>query len=682
MRLFLLSIVSTFTFLLVAQPPAAYYDRANGKSDAQLKTELHAIISAGYVTKSYDFLYTIYQTSDVTEDGKVWDMYSTCTWIPEQKKCGSYKNVCDCYNREHSVPQSWFSSRSPMVSDAFHVYPTDGKVNGQRSSYPFGECANGTTLSNGKGRLGKSTFSGYSGTVFEPVDEYKGDFARTYFYFATRYENIMTTIGGESFNNTKYPAFTTWSKELFLKWHRQDPVSQKEITRNNVIYMYQKNRNPFIDYPELAEYIWGNRMGQSFRVENENNPYLSMPATGYQVNFGTVAYQHITTTEMSIKGHNLNGDLTLNIGGVDYTQFTINTNHISKEDAEKGYLLQITHYASTPGSHQAELTITGGGIIPKTIVLHAISSDNFMAIQATDVSYDSFKANWTTSAGATGYELDVYTISNENNGTVKLVAEGFSANKLPGGWSSSTGGVYYATTDQIDGVIRLASGSQDGSVTIPNLDLSKGEVALNVVAKRYGSDTNANLTASLNGNAIATWLTGVDFATYSVNLPQNQTVSTLTLSAIKGQRVYIDSVNISSEGETWVKTSIEGYPVRLGNTLSYQVTNLQENNLYYYDVIPIGNSANISNRIEVQTPVFSNIDTHKDKNIYAVSTSSGIALYNIGTNSDIEVYNLIGKCIFTTQVSNSYAFIPLKTKGIYIIKNNQKNKSESIKVIF
>ena len=681
MRLFIFSIVSIFTLLLVAQPPATYYNRANGKSDAQLKTELHTIISDGYKSKSYDYLYTIYQTSDVTEDGKVWDMYSTCTWVPGQKKCGNYKNVCDCYNREHSIPQSWFSSRSPMVSDAFHVYPTDGKVNGQRSSYPFGECASGTTLSNGKGRLGKSTFSGYSGTVFEPVDEYKGDFARTYFYFATRYENIMTTIGGESFNNTKYPAFTTWSKELFLKWHRQDPVSQKEITRNNAIYMHQNNRNPFIDYPELAEHIWGNRVGQPFNAASVDFPYLSMPTVGYQVIFGTVAYQHVTTIEMNIKGHNLTGELTLNISGENSSLFNINTNRISKEDAENGYVLQVTHIASSIGNHQAVLSISGGGITPATIALKATSSDNFMAIQATDVSHDAFTANWTTSAGATGYELDVYTLSNEENGTIELIAEGFEANKLPSGWNSS-GGVYYATTDQVDGAIRLASSSQDGSVTIPNLDLSKGEVVLSVVAKRYGSDTNANLTASLNGNAIATWLTGVDFAAYSVNLPQNQTLSTLTLSASKSQRVYIDSVNISSEGETWVKTSIEGYPVRLGNTLSYQVTNLQENNLYYYDVIPIGNSTNISNRVEVQTTVFSNIDIQKDKNIYAVSTFSGIALYNLGANAHIELYNMIGECIFTTRVSDGYAFIPLKTRGIYIIKSNQTTKSESIKVIF
>jgi hypothetical protein len=147
-----------------------------------------------------------------------------------------------------------------MKSDAFHVYPTDGKVNGQRSNFPFGECANGTTLSKGLGKLGSSTFPGYTGTVFEPVDEYKGDFARTYFYFTTRYMNTSVTNGGGVFGAT-FGDLKSWSVDLFLKWHRQDPVSEKERARNNAVEAHQKNRNPFIDYPILAEHIWGNKKG-------------------------------------------------------------------------------------------------------------------------------------------------------------------------------------------------------------------------------------------------------------------------------------------------------------------------------------------------------------------------------------------------------------------------------------
>lgn len=271
-RFIFVSIV-LLTLHVAAQPPQGYYSSALNKSGATLKTALYSIISDNYVQKSYDFLYTIYETSDVTADGKVWDMYSNCSWTHGVKKCGNYSSVCDCYNREHSIPASWFSDRYPMYSDAFHLYPTDGYVNNQRSNFPFGECSGGTTLPNGKGRKGTSTYPGYTGTVFEPVDEYKGDFARTYFYFATRYENIMTSgITGASFNNTTYPAFTNWSKEMFMKWHRQDPVSQKEITRNNAVYAHQKNRNPFIDHPELAEYLWGNLTGTPWSLTTINTP--------------------------------------------------------------------------------------------------------------------------------------------------------------------------------------------------------------------------------------------------------------------------------------------------------------------------------------------------------------------------------------------------------------------------
>lgn len=265
-KLFFLSLL--LPLALLAQPKAGYYNTAVGKSDAALKTQLYSIISTGTTDVGYAGLYTIYPTSDKTADDKVWDMYSTCTWTHGVAKCGNYVNVCDCYNREHSIPQSWFNEASPMVSDAHHIYPTDGKVNGQRSNFPFGECTTGTTLSKGKGRLGSSTFSGYSGTVFEPDDEFKGDFARTYFYFTTRYMNTNGTSSstvGSVFGST-FGSINTWAVDLFLKWSRQDPVSIKETTRNNAIEVYQKNRNPFIDHPELAEFIWGTRKGEPWSL--------------------------------------------------------------------------------------------------------------------------------------------------------------------------------------------------------------------------------------------------------------------------------------------------------------------------------------------------------------------------------------------------------------------------------
>ena len=241
------------------------YQKLNNKSgESSILETLNSIIS-DHNDVGYDGLYTVYQKSDSRADGSVWDMYSDCRFSHSGDRCGSYGRVCDCFNREHSVPQSWFSG-SHMKSDAFHVYPTDGYVNNQRGNHPFGECANGTYLSSqARGKLGSSTFSGYSGTVFEPDDEYKGDFARSYFYMVACYygNNMTKSDGSDMFTYTGNKAgLTDYAVRLLLKWHRQDPVSDKETARNDAVYSYQKNRNPFIDYPCLAEYIWGDKKGQ------------------------------------------------------------------------------------------------------------------------------------------------------------------------------------------------------------------------------------------------------------------------------------------------------------------------------------------------------------------------------------------------------------------------------------
>ncbi|MEG0992305.1 MAG: endonuclease [Bacteroidales bacterium] len=252
------------------QIPDNYYQAAVGKKKEALKTALSSIINnAGNV--SYDGLYTVYRSSDIRSDGKVWDMYSNITNYSFGQNCGSYKVEGDCFNREHSVPQSWFSKASPMVSDAWHVVPTDGKVNGIRSNYPLGEVGSIKTASaNNFSKLGNSISPGYSSTVFEPNDLYKGDFARMYFYMATRYQNKVGSWTGGVFSST-YPHLQQWTLNVMLKWHRQDPVSQKEVDRNNAIYKSgQRNRNPFIDYPDLVELIFGNRQSEAFDPDNLN----------------------------------------------------------------------------------------------------------------------------------------------------------------------------------------------------------------------------------------------------------------------------------------------------------------------------------------------------------------------------------------------------------------------------
>ncbi len=235
------------------QIPAGYYDSAEGLQGEALRQALHNIID-DHTSVSYDDLWDVYADTDKRPDGKVWDTYSNCDFTFSSDQCGSYSSICDCYNREHTVPQSWFNEASPMKSDAFHVIPTDGKVNGYRSNYPFGECNSGTTY--GLGKLGSCTFPGYSGTVFEPADEYKGDMARIYFYMATRYMDVIDNWPSESQIAFSGNNLSNWTREMMLQWHHDDPVSQKEIDRNNAVFGYQHNRNPYVDNPNWADAVW------------------------------------------------------------------------------------------------------------------------------------------------------------------------------------------------------------------------------------------------------------------------------------------------------------------------------------------------------------------------------------------------------------------------------------------
>ncbi len=245
-----------------AQIPPGYYDPAQGLSGQPLKVALHGIID-NHTAVSYNNLYTHFLVTDVKPGNVVWDMYSdvpggTAPYVYHYNtgdECGSYNSEGDCFNREHSFPASWFDDQTPMYSDMFHLYPTDGYVNNRRSNYPFGEVGNATWTSQNGSKVGSCSWPGYSGTVFEPIDAYKGDFARSYFYMSVRYYGEDGSWPGSPMVNGA--ELLNWAKSMLLQWHSQDPVSQKEIDRNNLIYGIQHNRNPFIDNPQWAAMIWG-----------------------------------------------------------------------------------------------------------------------------------------------------------------------------------------------------------------------------------------------------------------------------------------------------------------------------------------------------------------------------------------------------------------------------------------
>ncbi|WP_292009042.1 endonuclease [Chryseobacterium sp.] len=257
------------------QLPAGYYDGTAGLNGAALKSKLNQIITNGHVQHTYADLWTAYQTTDVDNfyenDGTVLDIYSEnptgtdpYNYTFSVNQCGSVNGPeGTCYNREHIVPQSLFGEALPMKSDIHFIRATDYQVNGQRSNYPFGVVGTATFTSLNGSRLGNSASTGYAGTVFEPIDNFKGDIARMIFYFVTRYETQLTdftsTNGtGNMLGITAYPGLQTWELNQLLAWNALDPVSAEEIARNNASFVYQGNRNPYIDNPLFVDEVWGN----------------------------------------------------------------------------------------------------------------------------------------------------------------------------------------------------------------------------------------------------------------------------------------------------------------------------------------------------------------------------------------------------------------------------------------
>lgn len=397
LKIFTVAVGSMLGFInVMAEAPASYYQSCEGKADKALLSALCGVIGS-HTTVSYDGLWNVYKTSDVRDNGTVWDMYSTKQWRVGAEHCGNYTYVGDCINREHSMPKSWFSNASPMVSDAFHIYPTDGKVNGQRSNYPFGECSGGTTLpSNGNvkalGRLGRSTFSGYSGTVFEPDDEYKGDFARSYFYMAACYNDRISSWNSDMLAKNNYPVFTSWAVNLLMKWHRQDPVSEKEIKRNEAVYKHQRNRNPFIDHPELAEYIWGNKKGSAWSANGAADPEFTAPIDGTSINMGVAGVNVTRYASIVVKGTGLTQNVTATVSGAG---FSVSPASLSASAVNgSGATVTVSYVNSAATTATGKLTLKSG-TATSTVTISVRTLDGLPAGEATDITENSFVAHWT-----------------------------------------------------------------------------------------------------------------------------------------------------------------------------------------------------------------------------------------------------------------------------------------------
>lgn len=268
--------------LIFAAIPTGYYDAAQGLRDSLLRQALFDTIRGGvrvhYGTQGYTYPDNVYYPgtwncfpqTDVRADGRVWDMYSnTARYFPHDGGSGCGLEI------EHCLPKSWWGwydkdtvrSSKRAYQDLYILNPADGQANGQKSNYPPGHVSEGDKFDNGSFRMDNAKSSQYGWICFEPAAEYRGDFARTYFYVATAYADLAFGAGKSEYlrylSNETYLVFKPWLVEVLLDWHRSDPVSRKEIQRAEAVYAVQGNRNPYIDYPDLVEYIWGEKKGKT-----------------------------------------------------------------------------------------------------------------------------------------------------------------------------------------------------------------------------------------------------------------------------------------------------------------------------------------------------------------------------------------------------------------------------------
>lgn len=269
----------------LAQVPAGYYNGTSGLTGYALKSKLHEIIAGKNISLNYSDLTNYYNQTDpdryydhgASNTTFLLDMYSEIPSGPDAYEyttanlIGSAGAEGQGWNREHMMPQSTFYSNYPMYSDLFYVVPADARINQLRSNYPYGIVGSTIyyTFTNSS-KIGNCAIPGsvYAGRVYEPIDEFKGDIARSLLYFAVRYEG---KLGSFNFNNNANPGSDTNPLDgteergydpayiaMLLQWHQQDPVSQRELDRNNAAYTLQENRNPFIDNPAWVPMIWGN----------------------------------------------------------------------------------------------------------------------------------------------------------------------------------------------------------------------------------------------------------------------------------------------------------------------------------------------------------------------------------------------------------------------------------------
>lgn len=382
MQLLLLCSATAFAY-----SRATYYASANGKKQKELKTALYKIVGNPTV-KSYGSLWTWYYDTDRLSDNQVVDRYSN------EKRYFSGKNgdAVSGMNKEHGIAQSWWGGGTTGIgADLQHVMPSDATANSKKGNFGMG-IVTSQSWTNGSIKVGKGN-AGNNGTVnmWEPADKWKGDFARAYFYIVTAYEekSLVQTEGANTMQNNTYPKLQPWAYELYMKWSREDPVDDMERKRNEAVYGIQGNRNPFIDFEGLEQYIWGSYQNVAFSASNYVNPYggetpsLQTPTASFALTSKTLevgdTYQQTLTT-------NSNGAVSYVSSNPDVASVDVRTGLVTALSAGATTITATVDATSTYLSAEATYTIvvTQSGVGPTPEPLPTVAGDYVKVTSAPD----------------------------------------------------------------------------------------------------------------------------------------------------------------------------------------------------------------------------------------------------------------------------------------------------------
>jgi len=573
-----------------AQAPTGYYTSANGLSGAALKTALSSIITNGHQDKGYNGLWTAYKTTDIDKtyenDGSIMDIYSEkptaadpYKFTPGTSQCGTYSVEGNCYNREHIVPQSLFNQASPMVSDINFIRATDGKVNGMRSNYPFGKVGTASFTSKNGSKLGNSISSGYSGVVFEPIDEFKGDVARMIFYFVTRYQSKLSTFSsGDMLGSSAFPGLQTWELNVLLAWNNQDPVSQAEIVRNNASYAYQGNRNPFIDNSSYANQIWGSQQPASDTQAPTTVANLSISAkTSNSISLAwNAATDNVGVSSYAVY---MNGSLQTTVSSTSAT--------ISGLTPSTGYNFYVVAKDAAGNSSSNSSTISG--------------TTNAGTVSSTNCVNETFE---TIPASSASYATRTWT----NSGIT---------------WTATD-----ARTDQT--ISNKAITVRDGSLT--SSSSSNGIGSLTVTTQLKFSGSNSSLTVKVNGTTVGTIpysTTATTTTINNINISGNVVVTLENPSS--SNRIAIDDLSWTCYSGT-AKQSISA---ALTDSKSLQIS---PNPISHQEIFVKGNTEGIKKAViyNLQGKVMESIDqpfTGNRNSIRIKNLEQGVYILMLDTTS-------------------------------------------------